>query len=78
MHVLLSTIYMFATGNLSRVPAAVSQEVHAHVCICGAHVYCVWNGSFQLARLHTFESPWAYVGSSLLVFTKSGCTNHIA
>lgn len=78
MHTLLSTIYMFATGNVPRVLAAVSQEVHAHVCISGTHIYCVCNGSFQLATLHTFESPWAYLGNSLLVFTKSGCTNYVA
>ena len=78
VHVSLLTIYLFATGNLQRVLAAVSQKVHAHVCISGTHIYCVWNDSLQLARLDTFGSPWAHPGYSLLVFTKFGCTNFVA
>ena len=78
MHVSLLTIYLFDTGIVQRVLAAVSQEVHAHVCISGSHVYCVCNVSFQLDTLHTFRAPWTYLGCSLLVFTKFGCTNFVA
>lgn len=78
VHASIVTIYLFATGNVQRFSAAVSQKVHAHVCISAAHLYCVCNASFQLATVHTFGSPWAYSGYSLLVFEKFGCPNHVA
>lgn len=76
--VLLLTISTFATGNVQRVLVAVSQKVHAHVCFSGADVHHICNGSFQLATLCAFGSPWAYFGYSLLVFAKFGCTNNVA
>lgn len=77
-HVSVLTISTFATGNVQRVLVAVSQKVHAHVCISGADVHHICNGSFQLATLHTFGSSWAYLGYSLLVFAKFGCPNNVA